>query len=147
MYSGWLQTDVLPFRYLLTYVLLYSIFINYHSWRDSLKETINKPISVKKCKREWTFRSHEEQKNVFWQSWHLISVFYSKQIWQWSGGRRLSQLRRASSSSVLLLCQLDDKCTLLVSQFLDGIFVELRNSSHLAKAALRLSVEQYSYLC
>ena len=97
-------------------------------------------------KRECTFPSHEEQKNFFGQSWHLISVFPSKHIWQWSGEGRLSQLSRTSSSSFRLLSQLDDKFTILVSQFLDGIFVELRNSSHLAKAASILSVEQYSYL-
>ena len=98
-------------------------------------------------KRECTFPSHEEQKNFFGQSWHLISVFPSKHIPQWSGEGRLSQLRRASSSSFRLLSQLDDKFTILVSQFLDGTFVELRNSSHLAKAASILSVEQYSNLC
>ena len=40
-------------------------------------------------KRECTFTSHEEQKNFFGQSWHLISVFSSKHIWQWSGEGRL----------------------------------------------------------
>ena len=117
MYSSCLQSDVLPFRYLLTYVLLYSIFINYHSWRDNLKETINKPSLLWNGKRECTFTSHEEQKNFFGQSWHLISVFSSKHIGQWSGEGRLSRLRRASSSRFLLLSQLDDKFTILVSQF------------------------------
>ena len=97
--------------------------------------------------RECTFTSHEEQKNFFGQSWHLISVFSSKHIWQWSGEGRLSRLRRASSSRFLLLSQLDEKSTILVSQFLDGLFVEPRNSLNLAKAASRLSVEQYWYLC
>ena len=147
MYSSCLQSDVLLFRYLLTYVLLYSIFINYHSWRDNLKETINKPSLLWNGKRECTFTSHEEQKNFFGQSWHLISVFSSKHIGQWSGEGRLSRLRRASSSRFLLLSQLDEKSTTLVSQFLDGLFVEPRNSLNLAKAASRLSVEQYWYLC
>lgn len=111
------------------------------------KKPSTNPSLLWNGKRECTFTSHEEQKNFFGQSWHLISVFLSKHIRQWSGEGRLSRLRRASSSSFLLLSQLDDKFTILVSQFFDGKFVELRNSSHLAKAASRLSVERYSYLC
>ena len=111
------------------------------------KKPSKNPSLLWNGKRECTFTSHEEQKNFFGQSWHLISVFSSKHIGQLSGEGRLSRLRRASSSRFLLLSQLDDKFTILVSQFLDGLFVELRNSLNLAKAALRLSVEQYSYLC
>ena len=114
--------------------------------RIAWKKPSTNPSLLWNGKRECTFTSHEEQKNLFGQSWHLISVFSSEHIWQWSGEGRLSRLRRASSS-FLLLSQLDDKFTFLVFQFLDGLFVEPRNSLILAKAASRLSVEQYSYLC
>ena len=147
MYSSCLQSDVLPFTYLLTYVLLYSIFINYHSWKDSLKETINKPISVMKWQEGMHIYITRRAEKFIWAVMTSYKCFlFRKHIWQWSGEGRLSRLRRASSS-FLLLSQLDDKFTFLVFQFLDGLFVEPRNSLILAKAASRLSVEQYSYLC
>lgn len=92
--------------------------------------------------RECTSWSHEGQKNFFGQSWHCMRTFPSKHIWQRLGEGSPSQLRTASSRSFRMLSQFVDKFTMRVSQLWDEASNELRSSSHLAKAASRLSVEQ-----